>query len=187
MLVNEKARRPNAKRTTWMLAFGRDKSSPSAYSTHTVMPSKIISDFCDRYWLTLVNHKGVEKAGQKPDGVWWIVCRDGWFRPCWIHLSEYSPECIRIRNDIRVPIPKLVWPLDKPAVGGCEQFELTFHESELQDGIHELIFSSSSIPGFRIDSPLFDKSKELPGYGWTIKAKKHHDATSSAGSISGRR
>ena len=149
------------------------------------MSSKIISTFCRQFWFTLTGHAGVEEAGHKSDGVWWIVRRDEWFRPCWIHLLEYSPGCIRIRNDMQVPIPKSAWPLDKPYIGGCEQFELTFHESELRDDIHELIFSACLIPGFKFASPLFDESAVASGNVWTIKGRQHHDATSGRRSISG--
>ena len=141
------------------------------------MPQNIISTFRDRFWLTVQQRRDVERAGRSSNGVWWIVRRDNWFRPCWIRLSEYSPGCFRIRNDIQVSVPKSAWPLHMPPIGGCESFELTFHESELTDAIHELIFSCCSVNDFQFSSPLFPESGEVPTYAWTIKGKQHDDVT----------
>ncbi|HCX30024.1 MAG TPA: hypothetical protein DHU55_09695 [Blastocatellia bacterium] len=143
------------------------------------MASKIISVFRDRFFVRLQSdRKDVEQAGcRSNNGLWWIAKRDGWFRPCWIYITEYPRGYFRIRNDMWMPIPKKAWSLSLPRVGGVERFELTFHKSELTDSIHDLIFFSCSVPGFQFSSPLFKETGEVPVYAWTIKGRQHYDAT----------
>lgn len=141
------------------------------------MTTKLISTFKNRFWYTVSERRDVERAGRTGNGIWWFVRRDDWFRPCWVRLSEYSSGCFRIRDDVHVPIPKSAWPLHLPHYGGVAQFELTFHESELTDDIHDLIFSCCSVPGFHFASSLFPESGEVPHYAWTMKGKQHYDAT----------
>lgn len=166
----------------WSLAESRRKNISRLILNRRLvlvrfMPSKLVSTFKDRFWLTVSERRDVERAGRSREGVWWITRHDDWFRPCWIRLSEYSAGCFRIRNDIGVPIPRSAWSFHMPHYGGCSQFELTFHESELTDDIHELIFSCCAIPQFQFSSPLFKESGEIPHYAWTIKGDQHYQAT----------
>ena len=146
-----------------------------------------IRKFRDSFANYLFNHAGVSQVGVNSEGVYWVTHKGDWVRLCWLNICEYCPGCIRLRNSHIISIPKSKWPFNKPNVGGAERFEFTFHESELNESIHDLIYGCCAIDGFLFSSPLFEKSGEIPAYAWTIKGSKHYESRRKLLSERGRR
>lgn len=139
------------------------------------MKENRIKNFRDSFAAGLFDRSGVCASGVKRNGVWWII-RDGdWFRPCWIHISERSTGCIRIRSDTDPGLPKTSWPYPRPDVGTLRKFVLTFHESELTKSTEELIFGYCSTREFQFSSPLFSQSSKTLHEAWTCKAEQHQN------------
>ena len=151
---------------------------------------KRLRQFRDDFWAhNFVRQRRSEVSrdahpcnGVKSRMVWWIVGdKDGWCRPCWVYFSYYSTGCVRIRNDVnRADFPRTQWPWELPPYGGINQFELTFHESEMGKETWDLIYGACSIRGFEFKSPMFNVADaSVPPYAWTIKGEKYHKAESS--------
>lgn len=128
--------------------------------------------FCKGFVEALQN-KGVTAGVVDGYDVWWIGEHKGTARPFFFSMGQYSPACFRVNTSgVHVAVPVKAWPGHRPYVGSViEKVQLTFHETELTESIHDLIVQACSTEDAVIASPLFRGGEAQPYYDWSERAK----------------
>jgi hypothetical protein len=113
------------------------------------------------------------EAAYKRNHVAWQIRKDGWVTVRKCSVTQYSPGCIRFRNDLDFDIPKRVWPLRDLPENALGRMEITIHESEIS-ALLPLIVEIAEGAGREYQSPLFPDGRISPSYAWSIKANQQH-------------